>query len=265
MTPSIYPGDRILMFKTFSLSPLNKVFPLTMNQPVLFSFPFSPQRRNCLRVAGLPGHTIAIDSGVFKNSIVPFRPPKTNPALDLVPAEYAPRDFMTPYTIPRPGETLDLDSMSIRDFLFTVSLIRQELNREHIRVTAHVIIGDSVSSDYIINGFSLYSGSIAEIPDSLQTYWFFWTQLENYLKSQSPDRQTSVKFTIKKQDKILHKYTVRNSHYFLLADNWVSGYDSRYFGLVERTLITGRPFMIWWSTANANGRTSISRIGRIIL
>lgn len=265
MLPTIYPGDRILVFKTLSLPILRDLFRLSPNQPALFEFPESSRKRNCLRVAGVPGDTISIDSGLVKNYTSLFKPPKSNPALDILPADYTPRDFMDPYIIPRPGAILNLDSMKIRDLFFAISLIRQELPEEKIHITAKVMIDDTVTSDYIIKGFSLYSGVLPEIPDSLQNYWFFWIQLENYLKSQHPDNRASLTFDVKRQNNGIHTYTVKKRHYFLLADNWVSGYDSRYFGLVVQSFFIGRPFMIWWSTAKNSGRSSISRIGRIIL
>lgn len=265
MLPTIDPGDQILVFKTFSLPVVKDLFRLSLNQPVLFTVPGSPEKRNCLRVAGVPGDTISIDSGMVRNYTSLFRPPKTNPTLDIIPADYAPRDFMEPYTIPRVGDVLNLDSMKIRDLFFAISLIRQELSKEKIKVTAKVMIDDTVSNDYIIKGFSLYSGSLPEIPDSLQNYWFFWTQLENYLKSLHPDNHVALKFDVQRQNNGIHKYTVKKRHYFLLADNWISGYDSRYFGLVEQSFFLGRPFMIWWSNAKISGHSSISRIGRIIL
>jgi signal peptidase I len=265
MLPTIYPGDQILVFKTFSLPITKNLFRLSLNKPVLLNFPASPKKRSCLRVAGVPGDMISIDSGTVKNSTSFFKPPKANPALDILPADYTPRDFMDPYKIPKPGEILNLDSMSIRDLFFAISLIRQELPEEKIQITAKVIIDDTVSSDYIIKGFSLYSGSLPEIPDSLQNYWFFWIQLESYLKSLHPDNHVTLTFDVKRQNNGIHKYTVKRRHYFLLADNWVSGYDSRYFGLVEQSFFIGRPFIVWWSTAKTSGRSSISRIGRIIL
>jgi signal peptidase I len=265
MLPTIYPADQILVFKTFSLPVVKDLFRLSLNQPVLFNLPVSPEKRNCLRIAGIPGDTISIDSGIVKNCTSLFKPPKTNPALDIIPADYAPRDFIGRYVIPKPGDILNLDSMNIRDLFFAISLIRQELRKDKIQITAKVMIDDTARSDYIIKGFSLYSGSLPEIPDSLQNYWFFWTQLENYLKSLHPDNHVSLKFNVQRQNNGIHKYTVKRRHYFLLADNWVSGYDSRYFGLVEQSYFLGRPFMIWWSTAKISGHSSISRIGRIIL
>jgi hypothetical protein len=158
-----------------------------------------------------------------------------------------------------------LDSLKIRDFFFAFSLIRQESRKEQVRLKSMVTIDDSVCNDYIISGFSLYSGSMTEIPDSLQNYWFFWIQLENYLKSIYPENQVSIRFSARKQDAAIHKYIVKERHHFLLADNWESGYDSRYFGLVDEQFMIGRPFMIWWSTAKVSGMKSISRIGRMIL
>lgn len=265
MVPSIYPGDHTLVFKTFSLPLFKSIFPPGLQHPVLFKLPLNPELRSCLRVAGIPGDTIAIDSGLFRSSNSRYQTNQMQVSFDLVPAEFSPRDFTNEYVIPRIGDTLVMDSLKIRDFFFSLSLIRQETRKEQVRFSSNVVIDDSVCNDYIIDGFSLYMGILSEIPDSLRNYWFFWIQLENYLKSTHPDNHISIKFTTRKQDATLHKYVVRESHYFLLADNWQSGYDSRYFGLVDEGYIIGRPFMIWWSTAKTKGLKSISRIGRMIL
>jgi hypothetical protein len=158
-----------------------------------------------------------------------------------------------------------MDSLGIREYFFALSLIRQETEKDTVLFSANVVIDDSTCNDYIINGFSLYSGALGELPDTLRNYWFFWVQLEIYLKNTRPDNHISIKFTTKKQGNVLRRYIVKERHYFLLADNWLSGYDSRYFGLVNEKQIIGRPFMIWWSTTRAKGIKSISRIGRIIL
>jgi signal peptidase I len=265
MNPSIYSGDHILIFKTFTLPVLNSLFHPSLQKPILFKYPSDTKRWSCLRIVAVPGDVISIDSGIFKNSNTKYKVKQTSQSSDLLPKEFSPRDFVSQYKIPEVGDTLPLDSLKIRDFFFALSLIRQESPEEQVRLIPVVTIDDSVCNDYIISGFSLFSGSITEIPDTLQNYWFFWIQLENYLKSIHHENHVSIKFTARKQDVAIHKYVVKKRHYFLLADNWESGYDSRYFGLVNERFMIGRPFMIWWSTAKASGLKSISRIGRMIL
>ena len=51
--------------------------------------------------------------------------------------------------------------------------------------------------------------------------------------------------------------------YFVMADNRNAGEDSRYWGTVKWGLITGRPFLIYWSR-DAQGGTRWNRVARRI-
>lgn len=50
--------------------------------------------------------------------------------------------------------------------------------------------------------------------------------------------------------------------FFVLADNRNAGEDSRHYGTVRWELITGRPFLIYWSTDPSTGSIRWSRVGR---
>lgn len=47
-------------------------------------------------------------------------------------------------------------------------------------------------------------------------------------------------------------YTVPEGSYFVMGDNRDHSYDSRYWGVVRRELIKGRPFLVYWSFDNDN-------------
>ena len=50
--------------------------------------------------------------------------------------------------------------------------------------------------------------------------------------------------------------------YFVMADNRMAGEDSRHYGTVHWERITGRPFLIYWSTDPATGGVRWDRVGR---
>ena len=50
--------------------------------------------------------------------------------------------------------------------------------------------------------------------------------------------------------------------YFVMADNRNAGEDSRHYGPVRWQQITGRPFLIYWSTDPSTGTVRWERLGR---
>ena len=172
-----------------------------------------------------------------------------------------------PFRIPAPGDSLNFEDLSIRDFFFFYSIVKQENKNAQIGVKTNLLIDDSISNDYIINGFSLYKGSIDSLPDQYRDDWFFWTRLEAYLKSYLEDRSVSLSFSLYINGTETNQYKVRKTYVFLLADNWGKGLDSRYFGPVKSSNIVGRAFFVLWSYGKTNDKSPLfkfKRFGRII-
>jgi signal peptidase I len=269
MAPSILDGDRVLVFRTPYLPLVRSLFKPALNKPVIFSLPYQSRKSGCLRIAGHSGDTVTVDAGMFVNSNHPSVPfPGKKDSTEPVPPNYSPRDYYQPLRIPARGDTLFLDNLSIRDFFTVVSIVRQENDPALVDLKTSLIIDDSLSNDYFISDFSLYKGTVDSVPDNLKFDWFFWSRLEEFLRNTLEDRSFSLQFSLILDGKTTDIYKVKSSYVFLLADNWNSGLDSRYFGPVRENSISGRVFMVLWSygkdmAERASFRTR--RFGRIIL
>ncbi len=268
MHPTVLSGDRLLVFRSPYLPMFKKMIKPGYKKPVLFRMSSGKNKLGCLRIAALSTDTVSIDNGMFINL--------ANPALtfpfigkddQIHPEDYSPRDYFKPYRVPATGDTILLDSLCSRDLFFAVSVIKQEKPEKSIAVKPLLFIDDSLANNYQISGFTLYTGSIDSIPSELSTDWFFWVRLENYLKQVNTQRTVSLSFAVKFDQTRIHHYIVKNDYVFLLADNWNSGLDSRYFGPVKSSNIIGRVFSVLWSyerEPGKKGQLRLNRLGKII-
>jgi signal peptidase I len=260
MAPTIIRGDRVLVFRLPSLSIVRAMIKPARNRIVLFRFHFE-KKTGCLRIAAVSGDTITIDNGAIRNSSTPalrIPPPAARLLRDLVPADFAPRDFLPTLRVPAPGDSFLLDSLDLFHFFTALSVIRQENPHRAITLKPVLSVDGSVSNDYFISDFTLYKGRLDAVPDSIRYSWFFWDRLNAYLHRDPGDnRKIDLSFEIFLDGTRLIKYSVKNRYLFLVADNWERGLDSRYFGPVAENKIIGRPVCVVWAKDK-------KRIGKII-
>jgi signal peptidase I len=266
MTPTLVSGDRTLIFRFPYLSFISAFFKPSLAKPVVFDSPLEKNRRASLRIAGIWGDTVSIDSGVIVNSQKPqFKFSGKEKGGLLVPATFSPRDFFPPYQIPKKGTQLILDSLSLRDFFFAVNVVRQENKKCKITIKADLYVDDSLSNDYFIKEFALYKGTIDTIPSKYQFDWFFWDRLNQYLFATVEERTAVIKFSLFIDNAKTAKYSVQDNYVFLLADNWSDGLDSRYIGPVQLSSLVGRVFFVLWSyDKNSEKHLKVNRFGKIV-
>jgi signal peptidase I len=273
MAPSIIRGDRLLSLRLPYLPVLPSSFGRSRGTAVLFTFPAGQKlfpglggQRGFLRIAGISGDTVAVDSGVFRNSRLksdkPFRSGGSIPG-DIVPADYSSRDFLDPMRIPSPGDTVRLDSADLTRFFWNVSVIRQENPSSNFSLKTQIAFNDTVVPDFRLIDFALYKGPIDSLPESLRFDWFFWKRLKEYLRQSSGNQAVTLSFALYKDTIRLTKYTVQRRYLFLLADNWKAGLDSRYFGPIAASRVFARPLFTVWSYAKPGG-LRLARLGRIV-
>lgn len=266
MAPTLVSGDRTLIFRLPYLSFFSTIFKPTLAKPVVFDSPFEKNRCASLRIAGIWGDTVSIDSGVIVNSRKPqFKFFGKEKGGLIVPATFSPRDFFPAYQIPKKGTQLIFDSLSLRDFFFAVNVVRQENKKSKITVKADLFVDDSLSNDYFIKEFALYKGTIDTIPAKYEFDWFFWDRLNQYLDATVDERTTVLKFSLYIDNVKISRYSVRDNYVFLLADNWSDGLDSRYIGPVQVSSLVGRVFFVLWSYDKNSGKhLKMNRFGRIV-
>jgi signal peptidase I len=268
MAPTLQKGDRVVFFRGIIMPPLGWISRPGLHMPVVVNEPFSRNKLTCLRIAAGPGDSALIANGTFVN----MHHPKNSRASELppesvLPPEYSPRDDMAPFRIPIPGETRVFDSLTQRDFFFVASMLAQEHPDIRYRVKPNLYIDDSLSSGYLIPDFSLYRGSLDSVPDSLMFNWFFWDRMREYLLNHFENRQVSIYFSLFDGDRQVFDYTVKTRFFFMLADNWSNGLDSRFYGPVAKSRIQGAVFGVLWSFGvDEKGRRAFrpARMGRIV-
>ncbi len=250
MKPVIRNGDRVIISRIPTTLPMKWFSLLKHSDLIIFNHPHHTGKSGSLRIAGKSGDTVAVQEGIL--SIV-NRPELSfvskHTDEEMLPMEYSPRDNMGYYYIPRKGESIDLDTLSTRDFIFLYSMILQENPKKHYTFQPRLYVDDSLSNDYLIKDFPLYAGSFNTIPDSLFTNWFFWDRLKAYLIATHDENRIRMAFSILDDEMPIEHYTLRKTFYFLISDSWCTGYDSRYWGPVVGTAFEGRIVGILWSFA----------------
>jgi len=265
MTPTILPGDRLLVYR-FPFIPLfNRFFKPPYDRAVVYR---NGHGLNVLRVVAASGDTIAIDSGkIASTALLPLSSGSFPAADGVIPEDYAPRDFFDTYRVPDKGTMLIMNRLSLRDLFFAADIIRQEHPDDSVRVKPYLMLDDSLYEQYHLTDFMFYNGSIDTVPDTLRNNWFFWNRLEEYLYQKFSDRKVSLYFTVQLDGVDIEEYRVKSTYYFLIADNRKNGLDSRYIGPVRRSRCLGRITMVLWSHGrdeNGKWHFRFNRLGRFI-
>jgi hypothetical protein len=166
---------------------------------------------------------------------------------ELLPREYSPRDWMAPFRLPRKGDSYSLDTLSHRDLVFVLAMMRQEYPDRNLVLRASLEVDGAAANDYIMADFALYKGRFDSIPDSLASQWFFWDRLEEFLDARESDTKVTLALGVSEDGNPVPRYTVGKAFHFLLAEQWCSGFDSRYFGPVCESAMRGRVACVLWS------------------
>jgi len=265
MGPALAAGDRVVLFRTPFIPPYSWIVNPRAGGIVVFADPHRRGRLNCLRVAGLPGDSLAVQNGQFVNLTRPRASFSVSAAdSDVLPPDYTPRDFTAPLRLPQRGENLSLDDMSIRDFFFAVSIIRQENPKKTFAVQPQLFIDDQPAPGFRVTEFALFAGTLDTVPEKYRYDFFFSDRLRAFLEYSQGGKSISFLFSLMENGEPVHQYRVKGTLVFLLADDWYKGYDSRYFGPISARLIKGGVTAVLWSFAHDRPWFKALRWDRIV-
>lgn len=255
MEPTVLSGDRILMLKAPYAAPVLKKFFDVENNLTVASHPESGGVCTILRIAALSGDTVSIDAGQFYRNCCAVDAIRKDTALyKLLPADCSPADFMAPYRVPAPGDTIAFAGLTLRNLIFAYAALRQE--KSNISLKAFAMAGDSIIAGYRIKDFPLYNGAIDSIPEEFSDDWFFWDRLREYMAANAEDADAppQLAFSVFKGAKEITGFRVKKRYLFLMGDNWTGAEDSRYFGPVRLDNVRGRPVMRLWGNGKFLGK-----------
>jgi signal peptidase I len=268
MEPALLNGDQVLMWRLGGAAPLRIVMHPRRNRCIVYRDPFDENKRRCLRIAALAGDSVSIRNGSFVNHTAPsIGFPLVRTTAEPLPPDFSQRDFMSPYRLPKPGDTLDLMNLAMRDFFFAVSIIRQENPAKQHAIKPALYVDGQPLPNYALEDFMLYKGPIDSIPPSLQFDWFFWDRLGDYVHQRFPSQETAILFSLMQEGKCMTRYRVKESCIFVIADSWEKGFDSRFFGLISAQHIEGIVACVLWSfapDAPVMNALRVSRLGKIV-
>lgn len=262
MAPRLFRGDRVLIYRGGARPLLSWFTPFRRGMAVVFRYPSAADTRGCLRIAALPGDTITISNGRIVSARESLKSVAT-PSEAVLPPEFSPRDFAAPFRLPERGDVYHLDSLTQRDFLFVAAMRRQLRAGRRQDVRPELFVDNIPSNEYIIKNFVLYEGRFDSIPDSLDYNWFFWDRLRDNLRFTLENQEVRLQFGLYDGQRRIESFRVTRPFVFLLADNWQSGYDSRYFGPVCRSHLLGSVVLVLWSADRNEEQGTVVRFSRI--
>lgn len=295
MENSLLVGDFLLGLKFVYGAPVVPFsytnFPgLTSPKPgdvVIFEYPGNENKDYIKRCVAGPGQTVEIKQ---KDVLVDGK------LLSLPPNSKHQRDGILPdvtnfssLKIPAKGDTIAVNSLPIREFMFLRNLIKQEypenrlskfvstlpfINKvsdprpinENIQIKIDLLINDTISNSakvpVIKNPYTAKSKlevhTVSEA-NELRCFdiWDNWADftkqlnlIEESLKNQNPDLNVTFKRSLYLKGEKIDNYVVKEDNYFMIGDNRDNSMDSRYWGYVNKNFVKAKAFILYFSLDN---------------
>ena len=96
------------------------------------------------------------------------------------------------------------------------------------------------------------SGSRLFLSESTIEQWRGLIESEGHVVRRTPDGSILI------DDRPTREYQVASNYYFMLGDNLLKSFDSRTMGFVPEDAITGKVFLIYWSSGVRSNHSGLS-------
>ncbi len=237
---------------------------------VIFKYPGVSGENYIKRCVAVPGDTVQMNVKTLTiNGIEQIDPPKTqyirNGELMEGVTNFA------PLYVPKKGDTLDIASAPIREFIFFKHLVHQEHPYKKVTEKFGVMVDgvDYTDSTLHIKGVNpnhpvmkrlgLMNGSNVKFGDleyefkKLHNYGD-WTNYRFYLETwkivlNHVTQSENIEFThhLFLEGEEITSYVTKWESYFMMGDNRDNSADSRYWGFVNRNFIKAKAAIIYFS------------------
>jgi len=156
--------------------------------------------------------------------------------------------YFEPLYIPRPGDTLRLNTLALREFVFARHLIEQENPDANVRTVMQLYIDGEYSNNRRISWLeSRNSITFNDIDWDRIDNWIVMDDILQSARDRYDGKSVDIRFFLEVNGARLNDYVVRRDCYFMMGDNRDNSLDSRYWGFLSRNNIKAKAFILYFS------------------
>jgi signal peptidase I len=229
---------------------------------IIFKYPGTGRLDYIKRCVAGPGQTVQIhDTTLLVDGKALTLPPrgKFQSRGRSAPPEIV--DFAL-LRIPARGDTLRVDSLPVREFLFLKHLVQQERPNKKVRIELQLYVNGEFANDRVVStGQTGVQLRFRDVVNSAQFPRFNggrsdlnaidnWVELdrsERGLLAAFPNDTAEIRQLLYLDGKRVTSYVVQRNNYFMMGDNRDNSADSRYWGCLNDNFVKAKAFILYFS------------------